>query len=165
MSERPLSEDKQTMETEPEVSEHAIRKSFKNLLIAVVIIVFVTAGSILGLYRMAALYPEKVPWVFVHKNIAVTLPDDIPVYKGAVLTESTAGSSRQTYTYVLPLGARSTARAFYEKEMPKSGWQKIAGGETYLSFHKDEGRRRATVRVIYSKGRAMLEFEITTKGG
>jgi hypothetical protein len=165
MDERPLSEDKHTMETEPEVSEHAIRKSFKNLLIAVVIIALVTTGSIFGLYKLAVLYPEKVPWVFVHKNIAATLPDDIPLYKGAVLSESTDGSSRQAYTYMLPLGALTTAREFYEKEMPESGWQKIAGGETYLSFHKDEGRRRVTVQIVHSKGRTTLEFEITTKGG
>ncbi|MFH1736552.1 MAG: hypothetical protein ABH838_01505 [Actinomycetota bacterium] len=153
------------MDTEPEVNGASINKSFKNFLIAIIVLVFVTAGSVYGLYRLAALYPEKLPWAISQRNPAGALPDDIPLYRGAVLSESSGGSNRQTYTYVLQLGARSTARAFYEEEMPKSGWLKIAGGGTYLSFHKDEGRRRVMIRVIYTKGRATLEFEITTKDG
>lgn len=173
MSEQHLSEDKHnmqsednhTMETEPEVGGHAIRKSFNNFLIAIVIIVLLTAGSLVGLYQLAAQFPEVMPWAVTTKNTAESLTDDIPLYKGAVLSDSTGGSSRQTYTYMLPLGAQTTARAFYAEEMPKLGWKKLAGGSTYLSFYKDEGRRRVTIQVVYTKSHVTLEFEITNKGG
>ncbi len=149
------------MTMEPDNSQGQAHKSFKNFLIAVVFIVVFSVGSVYGLYQLAKYFPEKVPWSAGQKLSGKNLPQDIPLYNGAVLAESEANGGRMTFKYMLPLGAQSTARKFYEAEMVKNDWRKLASNENYLEFYKKEGKRRVVIKITYTNGKASLHFEIT----
>jgi hypothetical protein len=153
------------MDIEPDHSHGEINKSFKNFLIAVAFIIIFSVVSVYGLYQLAKYFPEKVPWSAGQKLSGKTLPKDVPLYNGAVLAESEANGSRMTFRYMLPLGAQSTARQFYETEMKKNGWSRLASDENLLEFYKTEGKRRVVVRVDYQNGKASLNFEINGTSG
>lgn len=70
-----------------------------------------------------------------------------------------------TFKYMLPLGAQSTARKFYEAEMAKNEWRRLAANKDYLEYYKREGKRRVIIRVNYSNGKVSLFFEITGDAG
>ncbi len=153
------------MANEPDNSQGQAHKSFMNFLIAVVFIVVFSVVSVLGLYQLAKYFPEKVPWSAGQKLSGKNLPQDIPLYNGAVLAESEANGGRMTFKYMLPLGAQTTARDFYLTEMAKNDWRRLASNQDYLEFYKKEGKRRVIIRVNYTSGKASLSFEITGNGG
>jgi hypothetical protein len=154
-------EEQHPMEHEPDHSHGQITKSFKNFLIAVAFIIIFSVVSVYGLYQLAKYFPEKVPWSAGQKLSGKSFPKDIPLYNGAVLAESEAYGSRLTFRYMLPLGAQSTARRFYEAEMIKNNWSRLASNEDLMEFYKKEGKRRVVIRIDYLNGKASLNFEIT----
>lgn len=159
-----MSKDKQSMVVEPDNDQGKIGKSVKSLFIAAVIIIVFSLVSVYGLYQLAKYFSESVPWSVGQKLSGKTLPQDIPLYSGAVLAESTANGSRLTFVYMLPLGAQTTARKFYETEMIKNDWSKLASNENLLEFFKKEGKRRALIRINYQNGKASLDIEIIGPG-
>lgn len=158
---KPMAEEKHEMDIEPEHNHLEINKSFKNFLIAVVFIVVFSVVSVLGLYQLAKLYPEKAPWNAPQKLARKTLPTDVPLYNGAVLNESQAQGNRLTYTFMLPLGAESTAHDYYAAEMLNNGWSRLASDGDFLEFYKQGGKRRVMIRIEKLSGKAALLFEIT----
>jgi len=156
-----LAEEKHPMDMEPDNGHGQAHKSFMNFLIAVVFIVVFSIGSVYGLYQLANYFPEKVPWSSGQKLSGKSLPQDIPLYNGAVLAESEANGGRVTFKYMLPLGAQSTARNFYETEMAKNDWRRLASNKDFMEFYKKDGKRRVVIRVTYTNGKTSLYFEIT----
>ncbi len=138
-----------------------MNKSFSSFLIAVVIIIVISVGAVYGITALAKYFPSRLLWNKPQDVAEKKLPEDIPLYKGAVLAESKTNGDRLTFTYMLPLGAQTTARDFYETEMPKRDWQKLVVNDQFLEFYKREGKRRTLIRVLYQNGRATLIFEIT----
>jgi len=138
-----------------------LNRGLLNFIIAVILIVIITAGGVFGIAQLIKYYPDKIPWVSGDKSSGAVLPDDVALYKGSVLTDSTVRGGRLTFKYTLPLGAQSTVREYYEKEMPGMGWQRLAGDEEYLAFYKREGKRRTIIRIIYEDGKAAVSIEIT----
>lgn len=135
-------------------------KSLRSFVIACLFIVAVTAIGMFAIIQIAARFPEALPWKIEAKVAKKVLPADIPLYKGAVLKDSTANGNRQTFKYMLPLGAESTVRTFYETEMPVNGWARLAGDEHFLEFFKDEGKRRVMIRISYENSKANIAFEV-----
>lgn len=158
---RPVTEEQHHMDMEPENDNGEIGRSLKNFFIAAVFIVVFSVVSVLGLYQLARFFPERVPWSTGQKLSGKSLPDDIPLYSGAVLAESQDSGDRLTFTYMLPLGARTTAHDFYAAEMINNGWSRLASDGEFLEFYKQGGKRRAIIKIQYLNGKAALLFEIT----
>lgn len=135
-------------------------KGLKSFIIACLFLVAVTAIGMFAIIQIAARYPHVLPWKIETKASGKVLPADIPLYKGAVLKESTVNGNRQTYKYMLPLGAETTVRTFYETEMPRNSWSRLAGDEHFLEFFKNDGKRRVMIRINYENGKASVGIEI-----
>jgi hypothetical protein len=138
-----------------------LNKGLRNFILACLIVVALAAGGVYGISRVVKLYPEKLPWSLGQRISGQTLPEDIPLYKGAVLSESTVNSGRSTFKYILPLGSQTSAFSFYASQMPDNGWEKMAEDENYLAFYKTEGKRRANIRIKYESGKATLVFDLS----
>ena len=143
------------------MGEKTGHKGLKSFVIACLFLVSFTAISMYAIIQIVARFPEALPWKVDTKASGKILPSDIPLYSGAVLKESTANGTRRTYKYMLPLGAESTVRTFYEAEMPKNSWSRLAGDEHFLEFYKDTGKRRVMIRINYENSKASVAFEIT----
>jgi hypothetical protein len=157
-------EEEHHMDIEPEDNHGEVSKSFKNFLIAAIFIVVFSIVSVYGLYQLARYFPERVPWTAGQKLSGKSLPKDIPLYNGAVLASSEASGSRLTFKYMLPLGAQTTAKHFYETEMIRNDWSKLASSADLLEYYKKDGKRRVIIHVNYQDGKASLDFEITGDG-
>jgi hypothetical protein len=142
------------------MEQHGEHRGLKSFVIACLILIAITALSMYAIVQIAARFPAALPWKIEAKVTGKALPADIPLYKGAVLKESTVNGNRSTFKYMLPLGAETTVRTFYEAEMPKNNWARLAGDENFLEFFKEEGKRRVMIRINYENGKASVAFEI-----
>lgn len=75
------------------------------------------------------------------------LPDDLPLYTGAVPISSMSSPSRGTIVNLRSIDASEPIFTWYRDELPRRGWlldkQSGAGGQHLVTAHKDG--RKATV--------------------
>ena len=137
-----------------------MNKSMKSFVLACLLLTGITAISFFGIIQLIKLFPQALPWTKPTEIAKVVLPDDIPLYRGAVLSESEDRGDRLIFKYVMPLGAQTTVRNFYSGEMPKHGWVPLVADANYLEFYKQEGKRRTILRITYENGRAAIAIEV-----
>jgi hypothetical protein len=136
-------------------------RSFRNLVLAIFLIIGMGAIFISAMYALK-LFPSQR--TIKTKTIqADKLPDDVPVYNGAVLIDFKRQDDKSIYQYKLPLGSITTARAFYETEMAKKEWAVYVSSENAIGFYKSNGERQVFINLEYVNTKVKVTLELLNK--
>lgn len=134
----------------------SLRSFFGAVIFIGVLIVFAISWVMISSF-LARISQNKE--VIVKEKPSVTMPADIPVYKGAVLAEVTSHGSVSIFQYVMPQGSLESVHAFYETEMAKNNWsrQPLA---TQLNDIYVSGNRQTTIKLKYVGGKVNVTIRV-----
>ncbi len=136
-------------------------RSFRNLILALFLIIGMGAIFISGMYALNLFPSQRTIKTTAIK--ADRLPDDVPVYTGAVLVDFKRQDQRSIYEYKLPLGSIETAKAFYETEMTKREWALYVSSEKSIGFYKSNGERQAFITLEYVNAKVKVTLELVNR--
>lgn len=136
-------------------------RSFRNLILAIFLIIGMGAIFISGMYALNLFPSQKSSKTTAVK--ADKLPDDVPVYTGAVLVDFKRQDQRLIYEYKLPLGSIQTAKAFYEAEMAKKEWTVYVSSDKTIGFFKSNGERQVFITLEYVNTKVKITLELLSR--
>jgi hypothetical protein len=149
------------MTRQAEQDKRLITRTVSSILIALMVIfgggflfIKITDGLQNPATAVAAqdLPAEKTP---------LTLPDDIPVYKGGSVKSAHGGGGKEAFELIFSLGSIEQVRDFYKTEMAAAGWRNYASGNNLLAYQKEAEGREASLTFAYYAGKATVRVTIT----